>query len=190
MVKLHISMYQCLPSITSNERHLRRVSFGEIQSSSFFGPARRTPGFTSHLSATSHWPAILQLQRQTNPQYQILPLVRIPVSAMADFNWRTINIDALDPESAYNFDLSTLTPTIQPTSTQDVQTLNGQIRQLLRGGNAEGALRGGLENVPYGADEQGKVGIPSPSSILEDRSKSGREQLLTLGCLPRPYTRR
>ncbi|KAK0288693.1 hypothetical protein LTR91_007976 [Friedmanniomyces endolithicus] len=76
---------------------------------------------------------------------------------MADFNWRTINIDALDPESAYNFDLSTLTPTIQPTSTQDVQTLNGQIRQVLRGGNAEGALRGGLENVPYGADEQGKA---------------------------------
>ncbi|KAK1067471.1 hypothetical protein LTR74_006332 [Friedmanniomyces endolithicus] len=76
---------------------------------------------------------------------------------MADFNWRTINIDALDPESAYNFDLSTLTPTVQPTSTQDVQTLNGQIRQLLRGGIAEGALRGGLENVPYGADEQGKA---------------------------------
>ncbi|KAK0281876.1 hypothetical protein LTS00_012416 [Friedmanniomyces endolithicus] len=83
--------------------------------------------------------------------------MKSPVTAMADFNWRTINIDALDPESAYNFDLSTLTPTVQPTSTQDVQTLNGQIRQLLRGGNAEGALRGGLENVPYGADEQGKA---------------------------------
>ncbi|TKA81389.1 hypothetical protein B0A55_02080 [Friedmanniomyces simplex] len=76
---------------------------------------------------------------------------------MAAINWRTINIDALDPESAYNFDLSTLTPTIQPISTPDVQTLSGQIRQLLRGGNAEGALRGALENAPYGADEQGKV---------------------------------
>lgn len=76
---------------------------------------------------------------------------------MANINWRTINIDALDPESAYNFDLSTLTPAVQPVSTSDVQTLAGQVRQLLRGGDAEGALRGALENVPYGADERGKV---------------------------------
>ena len=77
---------------------------------------------------------------------------------MANINWRTINIDALDPESAYNFDLSTLTPAVIPVSTSDVQTLSGQIRQLMRGGDNEGALRGALENVPYGADEQGKVG--------------------------------
>ncbi|KAK3679417.1 hypothetical protein LTR78_000978 [Recurvomyces mirabilis] len=76
---------------------------------------------------------------------------------MANINWRTINIDALDPESSYNFDLSTLTPAVLPVSTQDVQTLSGQIRQLLRGGNAEGALQGALENAPYGADEQGKA---------------------------------
>ena len=76
---------------------------------------------------------------------------------MANINWRTINIDALDPESAYNFDLSTLTPAVIPVSTSDVQTLSGQIRQLMRGGDNEGALRGALENVPYGADEQGKV---------------------------------
>lgn len=76
---------------------------------------------------------------------------------MAEFNWRTINIDQLDPESSYNFDLSTLTPAVQPVSTQDVQTLAGQVRQLLRGGNPEGALRGALENPPYGADDQGKV---------------------------------
>jgi actin related protein 2/3 complex subunit 5 len=77
---------------------------------------------------------------------------------MANINWRTINIDALDSESAYNFDLSTLTPAVIPVSTSDVQTLSGQIRQLMRGGDNEGALRGALENVPYGADEQGKVG--------------------------------
>jgi actin related protein 2/3 complex subunit 5 len=77
---------------------------------------------------------------------------------MANINWRTINIDALDPESAYNFDLSALTPAVIPVSTSDVQTLSGQIRQLMRGGDNEGALRGALENVPYGADEQGKVG--------------------------------
>lgn len=77
---------------------------------------------------------------------------------MAEFNWRTINIDALDPESSYNFDLKTLTPTVQEVSTQDVQQLSGQIRQLMRGGQSEEALKGALENPPYGADEQGKVG--------------------------------
>lgn len=81
---------------------------------------------------------------------------------MANINWRTINIDALDPESAFNFDLTTLTPAVQPVSTADVQTLSGQIRQLVRGGNAEGALKGALENAPYGADEGGKVCRPKP----------------------------
>jgi hypothetical protein len=78
---------------------------------------------------------------------------------MAAINWRTIDVDALDPESSTNFDLSTLTPAVQPISTADVQTLAGQVRQLLRGGNAEGALLGALENAPYGADDQGKVGL-------------------------------
>ena len=76
---------------------------------------------------------------------------------MSTINWRTVNVDAYDPESAYNFDLSTLTPAVQPVSTSDVQTLSGQIRQLSRGGDNEGALRGALENAPYGADAQGKV---------------------------------
>ncbi|KAK5017920.1 hypothetical protein LTR16_008099, partial [Cryomyces antarcticus] len=75
---------------------------------------------------------------------------------MSLVNYRTINIDLLDPESSANFDLSTLTPSVQPVSTSDVQTLAGQIRQLLRGGDTEGALRGALENAPYGADERGK----------------------------------
>lgn len=77
---------------------------------------------------------------------------------MSVTNWRTINIDAYDPDSAANFDLGTLTPAVVPVSTADVQSLAGQIRQLLRGGDSEGALRGALENAPYGADERGKVG--------------------------------
>ena len=36
----------------------------------------------------------------------------------------------------------------------------------MRGGDNEGALRGALENVPYGADEQGKVGIPEHPDTL------------------------
>jgi hypothetical protein len=76
---------------------------------------------------------------------------------MAAINWRTINVDALDPESSANFDLSTLTPALAPVSTADVQHLATQVRQLLRGGDSEGALRGALENAPYGGDSTGKV---------------------------------
>lgn len=63
---------------------------------------------------------------------------------MANINWRTINIDALDPDSPANFDLSSLTPAVEPISTADVQNLSQQIRQLLRGGDNEGALQGAL----------------------------------------------
>lgn len=76
---------------------------------------------------------------------------------MANVNWRTINIDALDPDSPANFDLSSLTPAVAPVSTADVQNSAQQIRQLLRGGDNEGALQGALENPPYGADDKGKV---------------------------------
>jgi actin related protein 2/3 complex subunit 5 len=76
---------------------------------------------------------------------------------MANVNWRTINIDALDPDSPANFDLSSLTPSVTPVSTADVQSLAGQIRQLLRGGDSEGALQGALERPPYGGDDKAKV---------------------------------
>jgi hypothetical protein len=76
---------------------------------------------------------------------------------MANINWRTINIDALDPDSPANFDLSSLTPAVAPVSTADVQNNAQQIRQLLRGGDNEGALQGALEQPPYGADDKGKV---------------------------------
>lgn len=78
---------------------------------------------------------------------------------MAAINWRTINVDALDPDSPANFDLSTLTPAVAPISTADVQSIAGQIRQILRGGDSEGALMSALENAPYGADEKGKVSL-------------------------------
>lgn len=84
-----------------------------------------------------------------------IQLYQAPI--MATINWRTINIDALDPDSPANFDLSSLTPAVAPVSTADVQNHSQQIRQLLRGGDNEGALQGALENPPYGADDKGKV---------------------------------
>ncbi|ESZ93671.1 hypothetical protein SBOR_5976 [Sclerotinia borealis F-4128] len=71
-------------------------------------------------------------------------------------NWRTINVDALDPDSSTNFDISTLTAQFPPVSDSDIRTLAQQVRQLLRGGDPEGALRGALENSPYGSSEQVK----------------------------------
>ncbi len=77
-------------------------------------------------------------------------------------NYRLINIDRLDLDHPSNFDLSTLVPAYTGagsiTSSAEAQSLAGQIRQLLRGGDTEGALRGVLENVPYGGDDRAKVG--------------------------------
>ena len=72
-------------------------------------------------------------------------------------NWRTINIDLLDPESSSNFDSSTLHPAFAPVSEPEIRQLAQQVRQLLRGGDAEGALRGALEGAPYGGDAIVKV---------------------------------
>ncbi|KAL8967803.1 MAG: hypothetical protein Q9183_002757, partial [Haloplaca sp. 2 TL-2023] len=75
---------------------------------------------------------------------------------MATVNWRTINIDLLDPESPANFSTATLVPAVTPVSAAEVQSLSSQIKQLLRGGDSEGALRGALENPPYGGDASAK----------------------------------
>jgi actin related protein 2/3 complex subunit 5 len=83
---------------------------------------------------------------------------------MANVNWRTINIDALDPDSPANFDLSSLTPAVAPVSAAEVQGNASQIRQLLRSGDTEGALTGALETPPYGADDRGKVRGLSPTA--------------------------
>ena len=79
------------------------------------------------------------------------------LAIMATVNWRTINIDLFDPESSANFDISSLLPSSPSVSASEVQKLSSQIKQLLRGGDSEGALRGALENAPYGSDAQAKV---------------------------------
>jgi actin related protein 2/3 complex subunit 5 len=80
-------------------------------------------------------------------------------------NWRTINIDLLDPESSANFSVASLAPSVLPVSAAEVQQLSGQIKQLLRGGDAEGALRGALEMAPYGGDQGAKVSDPWGSGV-------------------------
>ncbi|KAF1816347.1 Arp2/3 complex 16 kDa subunit ARPC5 [Eremomyces bilateralis CBS 781.70] len=98
---------------------------------------------------------------------------------MAAINWRTINIDALDPEASTNFDLASLSPPVAQVSASDVQNLAGQIRQLLRGGDTEGALRGALESAPYGSDERGKeLHLATVIEILQSIRQSDMTPLL------------
>jgi actin related protein 2/3 complex subunit 5 len=76
---------------------------------------------------------------------------------MAQGNYRLIDVDALDPDAAFPAEL--LTPRFPPAPIADVQAVASHCRQSLQRGEQEGALRTALENVPYGADEQGKVGL-------------------------------
>ncbi|KXH49122.1 ARP2/3 complex 16 kDa subunit [Colletotrichum nymphaeae SA-01] len=71
--------------------------------------------------------------------------------------WRTINIDALQEDSACNFDTNTLRPPQPEIGEDEVRQLAGQVRQLLRGGDAEGALRGCLEFPVYNGPDGAKL---------------------------------
>lgn len=73
--------------------------------------------------------------------------------------WRTIDVDALTEDSSVNFDTSTLhaSSNLPETSDADARQINAQVRQLLRGGDAEGALRGCLEMPVYNGSEGAKV---------------------------------
>ncbi|KAK3314716.1 actin-related protein 2/3 complex subunit 5 [Apodospora peruviana] len=70
--------------------------------------------------------------------------------------WRTIDIDRLIEDSSINFDTKTLHPPLQETTDAEVRAINGQVRQLLRGGDSEGALRGCLELPVYSGTEATK----------------------------------
>jgi actin related protein 2/3 complex subunit 5 len=83
-----------------------------------------------------------------------MSIIQQHTSASLSENWRTINIDALDPESSVNFDVSTLVPALPDVSEAEVRSIASQVRQLLRGGDSEGALRGALESAPVGAREE------------------------------------
>ncbi|KAI2625352.1 actin-related protein 2/3 complex subunit 5 [Hypomontagnella submonticulosa] len=85
-----------------------------------------------------------------------MSVIQQHTSASLSDAWRTINIDALDPDSSQNFDTSTLHPPLPEVSEAEVRQLNAQVRQLLRGGDAEGALRGCLESPVYNGSDSAK----------------------------------
>ncbi len=98
------------------------------------------------LPAHRHVPSLFLEQESKDVDQQVS-------NASLSDNWRTINIDALDPDSSTNFDSSTLHPSLAPVSESEIRSIGQQVRQLLRGGDAEGALRGALESAPYGGDD-------------------------------------
>ncbi|CAL3963294.1 hypothetical protein PZA11_000961 [Diplocarpon coronariae] len=103
---------------------------------------------------------------------------QVTAASLTD-NWRTINIDALDPESSSNFLTPTLHPSFAPVSEAEIRTTGQQVRQLLRGGDAEGALRGVLESAPYGGDAAGKeVHLQTVTEVLQSIKASEMTPML------------
>jgi actin related protein 2/3 complex, subunit 5 len=86
-----------------------------------------------------------------------MSIIQQHTSASLSDAWRTINIDALTEESSVNFDTSTLQPPQPEITEAEVRQLAGQVRQLLRGGDTEGALRGCLDSPVYNGTEATKV---------------------------------
>lgn len=86
-----------------------------------------------------------------------MSIIQQHTSATLGDSWRTINIDALNEDSSLNFDTSTLHPPQPEIDEGEVRQLAGQVRQLLRGGDAEGALRGCLETPVYNGTDAAKV---------------------------------
>ncbi|ORY56926.1 Arp2/3 complex subunit [Pseudomassariella vexata] len=108
-----------------------------------------------------------------------MSIIQQHTSASLGDAWRTINIDALDPESSQNFDTTTLHPPLPEISEAEVRQLNGQVRQLLRGGDAEGALRGCLETPVYNGSEGTKeVHLQTVVEVLQSIKASDMTPML------------
>jgi actin related protein 2/3 complex, subunit 5 len=101
---------------------------------------------------------------------------------MANINWRTINIDAYDTESALNFPLTTLLPSNLPapsTSSESAQ-IGQQVRQLLRAGDSVGALQSALETAPFAGDEGAKqVHLTIVLEVLQGTRQSDVSRVLS-----------
>jgi actin related protein 2/3 complex subunit 5 len=80
-----------------------------------------------------------------------MSIIREHTQATLTDAWRTINIDLLQEDSSVNFDTSTLRPpgSVPDVSEADVRAVTARARQLLRSGDAEGALRACLESPVY-----------------------------------------
>lgn len=101
-----------------------------------------------------------------------MSIIQQHTSASLSDGWRTIDIDALTEDSSVNFDTTTLQTQQPEISDAEVKQLAGQVRQLLRGGDAEGALRGCLETPVYNGAESAKVRVTPWASWNESGGRA------------------
>lgn len=106
-----------------------------------------------------------------------MSVIREHTPATLSDAWRTINVDALDSDKV--FDTSTLHPSLSEISEAEVRALNSQVRQLLRGGNAEGALRGCLEFPVYNGGNSAKdIHLQTVIEVLQSIKASEMNPML------------
>ncbi|KAI5282456.1 hypothetical protein KEM54_002755 [Ascosphaera aggregata] len=104
---------------------------------------------------------------------------------MANVNWRTINVDAYDPDSSVNFPISTLLPadTPPPQNSTTAAGIAQQVRQLLRSGDSEGALRAALDNAPLAGDDRAKeVHLATVIEVLQGIRQGEMTRVLEAVC--------
>ncbi|CAH0022037.1 hypothetical protein V2G26_001105 [Clonostachys chloroleuca] len=108
-----------------------------------------------------------------------MSIIQQHTSATLSDAWRTIDIDALTEESSVNFDTSTLRPPQPEITEAEVRQLAGQVRQLLRGGDTEGALRGCLDTPVYnGTDGAKDAHLQTILEVLQSIKASEMSPLL------------
>ncbi|KAL4953817.1 actin-related protein 2/3 complex subunit 5 [Aspergillus filifer] len=100
---------------------------------------------------------------------------------MSTLNYRTINIDTLDPDSPQNFPLDSLLPaTLPPPSNSGNAASEAQaVRQLLRSGDPAAALIRVLDTAPLGGDESAKqVHLATVIDVLQGIRQSEMVKVL------------
>ncbi|KAL2155522.1 hypothetical protein VTH82DRAFT_264 [Thermothelomyces myriococcoides] len=108
-----------------------------------------------------------------------MSIIREHTQATLTDVWRTINVDALQEDSSVNFDTSTLRPAVPEVDEAEVRQLTSQVRQLLRGGDAEGALRGCLERPVYaGSDAARDAALQTVVEVLQSIKASEMTPIL------------
>lgn len=133
-------------------------------------------------------PVLESLKPAPDPSTPIqqLTFASIPRFTMPQItNYRTIDIDSLDPESPANFPISSLLPSNlpPPTTSSAAASLASQIRQLLRSGDTEGALRHVLDSAPLGGDDRAKeVHLASVVEVLQGIRQTEMTKVLEAVC--------
>jgi actin related protein 2/3 complex, subunit 5 len=100
---------------------------------------------------------------------------------MSNINYRTVNVDAYDPDSSLNFPISSVLPSSlpAPSTSSEAASLASQIRQLLRAGDSLGALQSALETAPLAGDESAKqVHLTTVLEVLQGIRQSDVSRIL------------